>query len=352
MFIIKKILCLSVALAFLCAALCSCNIGRKEKFTEYSFDYFDTVTTFIGYEYKKSDFDAVYAKVKELLSEYHRLYNIYFTYEGMNNLRALNSLKDGEHPTLKVDKRIIDLLKYAKEMYAYTDGYVNIAMGSVLSIWHEYRQEGIDNPAQAKLPPADKLMSAAEHTDINDIVIDEENGTVTLSDPLMSLDVGAIAKGYAVECTAKALEDMGLDGYLLNVGGNIRAIGDRGEDGDWKAGIENPLSDGDKYIAYLNISGMSVVTSGSYQRYYTVGGKRYHHIIDRDTLMPGDRYVAVSVVTRESSLGDALSTAIFCMPFDKGLALIESTPDTECIWTFSDGTHKRSSGFDKYTYEP
>ena len=186
-------------------------------------------------------------------------------------------------------------------------------------------------------------------TDINSIVIDEENSTVFISDPMVRLDVGAIAKGYAVEMVAKALEQKGVTGYILNVGGNVRSIGTKGNGDKWIAGIQNPNKASEvKYLEYLAISGESVVTSGSYQRYYTVEGKDYHHIIDPETLMPSDKFVSVSIVCRDSGLGDALSTALFCMSYEDGLALVESLEGVEAHWVFPDYTTAKSSGFSAF----
>ncbi|MBQ4111628.1 MAG: FAD:protein FMN transferase, partial [Clostridia bacterium] len=115
-------------------------------------------------------------------------------------------------------------------------------------------------------------------------------------------------------------------------------------------GIENPdESASDPYFAYLYLSGCSLVTSGSYQRYYLVDGKRYHHIIDPDTLMPRDIYLSVSVVCQSSADGDALSTALFCMTPEEGLALVESLPGIEAHWVLNDGEKQTSSGFDALT---
>ena len=323
-----------------------------EKYSTYSFDYFDTVTTITGYAKSQQQFDAIANGALEELSEYHKLFTIYHRYEGLENLCTINEIVNGTHRTVTVDRRIIDMLLYAKDMYEKTDGTVNIAMGSVLSIWHDYRTEGINEPWVAKLPPMEKLLEAAEHTDINGLVIDEEACTVTLTDPAMTLDVGAIAKGYAVEMVARSLEEQGVTGYVLNVGGNVRTVGSKGDGEKWTVGIENPEEDSeDAYLAYLELSGESLVTSGSYQRYYVVDGKRYHHIIDPATLMPSEGYVSVSVVCNSSADGDALSTALFCMDFEVGSELIESLPDAEAMWVLSDGTRKESSGFAKYKKE-
>ncbi len=325
---------------------------KNEKYTTYSFDYFDTVTTITGYAKSQEEFDGVANGVLDELAEYHKLFTIYHRYDGMENLCTINEIVDGVHPTVTVERRIIDMLLYAKEMYEKTDGTVNIAMGSVLSIWHDYRTEGIDEPWAAKLPPVEKLEAAAEHTDINHLVIDEETCTVTLTDPAMKLDVGAIAKGYAVEMVGRSLEEQGVSGYVINVGGNVRTVGTKGDGSKWTVGIENPEENSEEaYLAYLELSGESLVTSGSYQRYYVVDGKRYHHIIDPVTLMPSEGYVSVSVVCKSSADGDALSTALFCMDLETGKALIEALPDTEAMWVLSDGTKEESSGFAKYKKE-
>ena len=349
----KKIKILAVMImALLCATLPACKKTESEleKFSEYSFDYFDTVTTITGYAKSRAEFDEIARDILSELKEYHRLFTIYLSYEGLNNLRTINQLSGGAHDTVTVDRRIIDMLLYAKEMYRLTGGKMNIAMGSVLSIWHEYRSEGIDDPDAAELPPTEQLAAAAEHTDIDALVIDEENSTVTLTDPKMKLDVGAIAKGYAVEMIARGLEERGVTGYVLNVGGNVRTIGTKPGGANWTVGIEDPFG-GDGYIAYLSLSGQSLVTSGSYQRYYIVDGKRYHHIIDPETLMPAEGFISVSVLTKNSALGDALSTALFCMSLEDGSALVESLDGVEAEWVFPDGTRELSSGWGNYAIE-
>lgn len=344
---IKRIQCIALILAIAVSGFCACSLGepQKTKYSTYSMDYFDTVTTITGYEYSQDEFDAVAEEILSALSEYHRLYSIYHRFEGMENLCTINELVDGEHRTVAVDSRIIDMLLYGKAMYYKTEGVMNIAMGSVLSLWHDYRSIGMDNPEEAALPPMNKLKEASLHCDIEKVVIDEENNTVTLTDPLMKLDVGAVAKGYAVECIADALEEKGITGYVINVGGNVRTIGTKADGTLWSVGIENP--EGNDYFAYLDLEGQSVVTSGSYQRYYYVDGKPYHHIIHPDTLMPAEGFLSVSVVCNDSGLADALSTALFCMSYEEGTRLIEDITDAEAMWVADDGTKSFSSGWSK-----
>lgn len=348
MIMIKQIHRIALAACMIfCIMLSSCESKpHKNKYSAYSMDYFDTVITIVGYENTQEAFDVIADEILSDFAEYHKLYSIYHRFYGLENLCTVNELIDGVHRTVTVDQRIIDMLLYAKEMYVATDGMVNIAMGSVLSLWHTYRELGKDNPSKASLPPMNSLKAAAEHTDISNMVIDEQKRTVTLTDPAMKLDVGAIAKGYATECVARSLEARGITGYVLNIGGNVRTVGTKPDGTPWNVGVENPLDE--EYLAYVQLSGESVVTSGSYQRYYYVDGKPYHHIIHPDTQMPAEGFLSVSVICKDSGLGDALSTALFCLSQEDGLALVESIPELEAMWVTDDGVKTVSSGWDKY----
>ena len=335
-------------LALLLAALPAC--GRPEAETpryEATFlTLFDTVTTIVGYTDDKAAFTEEAQFVHDELERYHRLYDIYNDYEGVHNIKTIND-RAGVAPVV-VERPVIDLLLEAKELYTFTGGKVNVAFGSVLSIWHDYRERGIDDPLSAKLPPMEKLREAAAHTDIDKVVIDEAASTVYLADPEMRLDVGAVAKGYAVERACRAAEEKGIESLLVSVGGNVRAIGSMdGRGSPWKVGVQNPAmgEGGPQFLCTVGLRDRSLVTSGSYQRYYTVDGKTYHHIIDPETLMPAAYYTAVSVLTPDSGAADALSTALYNMPYEEGLALVEGMEDTEALWVMPDGSLRESGGF-------
>ncbi len=313
-------------------------------------DLFDTVTSMVGYAPDEETFRGYAQELYDELKIYHQLYDIYNDYEGIANIKTIND-QAGRAP-VEVDEKIIAMLKEAVEMDRQTDGYMNVAMGSVLSIWHEYRTEGLYDPEHAKLPPFEELEAAAEHVDIDQVVIDEAASTVYLPDPDMSLDVGSIAKGYAAEMVCRKLEEDGLTKALVSVGGNVRAIGDKGDGTLWKVGIQNPdLSSQTRYLHTVELKDMSLVTSGSYQRYYTVDGVEYHHIIHPELLMPWDEYDSVSILCRDSGMADCLSTAVFNMEFEDGKELIESLEDVEAMWIFKDGKEEYSSGFRAFMAE-
>ncbi len=330
----KKLLSVFLIISF-ALFFTSCE-KRDQKFTDYSFDCFDTITTITGYEKEKEDFDLVCKEIKSLLNEYHRLYDIYNSYEGVNNLYSVNALYNGEHKEIEVDRKITDLVLYAKDMYDFTHGRVNIAMGSVLKLWHKHRTQGINNPEKATLPPMAELVEASKHTDIDKVIVDEKNLTIYLSDNEMFLDVGAVAKGYAAERVAGHLEKNGITGYIINVGGNVRCIGNQPSGKPWTAGVESPDGKGE-IIKKYSLSGGALVTSGSYQRFYEVDGKRYHHIINPKTLMPEDKFLSVSVVCSDAGLSDVLSTALFQMSYDEGCELLKKVPNAKAFWVLPDG---------------
>ena len=315
-------------------ASCKAEEGAKPKTKTY-YRYFDTVCAVYSY---LGDNQSVFAErcneVEALLSLYHNLFDIYYEYDGVNNIRTINRAA-GKNP-VKVDKALIDFLLFAKEMHTLTGGEVNIAMGSVLKLWHDAREVAVDDPNAAYVPTEAELAEAAKHTDINSIVIDEESSTVYISDPKTSIDVGALGKGYATDKAAELLISLGATSYVLNFGGNIRAIGEKPSGEGWLTGITNPdKSSSESFAAKITLKNISCVTSGNYERYFIHRGVRYHHIIDKDTLTPSRYFSSVTVLHSSSAVADALSTALFSMSYEDGKALADSL-GAEVIWITED----------------
>ena len=329
-----------ILFAALSIVLTGCAAKKEQKqYTATFLELFDTVTTVIGFAGSEEEFSKKAQDVRDKLYEYHVLFDIYDEYESVNNLKTVN--KNAGVAPVKVDKKIIDLVLDLKKYYDMTSGRVNAAMGSVLSLWHEARNDGIDNPMNAYLPDENALREAKKHTDFACVIVDTEASTVFLSDPGMSLDVGAAAKGWAAEKVAQTLPE----GLLISVGGNVVATGPKNREGaQWVIGIQDP--DSDNYLHTIYLSKGSVVTSGDYQRGYVVENQYYHHIIDPDTLYPGAYWRAVTVVCPDSGLADALSTALFLMPLDQGQALLDEC-SAEAVWIDLDGNLHYSPGFQK-----
>ena len=335
-----------LAAGLLLALMLMCTLlpagAQMNKYSNMFLDTFDTVIQIIGYAESDEVFSQQAEQVHQMYIYLHKLFDTYNSYEneGIVSIYTLNE-RAAKEP-VAVDPILFGLLTYCKSNYEMCQSQVNVAMGSVLSIWHDYREKGLENPENAKLPPMDALSAALEHADINDLVLDSENMTVYFADPALKLDVGAVAKGYATEIVAKMLESGPMPSFLISAGGNVRA-GIPPQDGRkaWGVGIQDPdgvvfgLSD---YVEVLYISDLSVVTSGDYQRFYTVDGQNYHHLIDPDTLMPATEFRSVSIITQDSGLADMLSTTAFLMPYEQSRAFIESLDGVGAIWLFPDGS--------------
>ena len=357
----RRLFAALTSLALCLGLLAGCSSQPKttvsdsaQRFTAYYFDVFDTMTQAIAYCDSQAEFDEQMEALHDDLVTYHRLYDIYNDYEGVNNIKTIND-NAGVAP-VKVDERIIDMLELAVKMYDTTGGKLNVAMGSVLAVWHDYREAAEADPSDEdnRLPTQEELEAAAQHCDINDLIIDREAGTVYLADPEMRLDVGSVGKGYAVEQVCQAARERGLVSLSLSVGGNLRSVGSKPQGQPWESGIVSPWDDsliynsGSSLLAVVNSNDQALVTSGDYQRFYTVDGVRYHHIIDPDTLWPADYFTAVTILCPDSGLADCLSTGVFCMPLEEGMALIESLEGVEALWCTKDGQVIRSSGFAQY----
>ena len=310
---------------------------ERVSYTATYLTLFDTLTTIKGFAESEDAFQSIAQQIHDDLQEYHRLFDIYNDYD-IPNLKTVND-SAGAAP-VKVDERIIALLLDCTAYYELTNHRVNAAMGSVLSLWHDARTHGINDPVNAALPETNALLLAAEHIDFSCVVINEADSTVFITDPDVSLDVGAVAKGWA----AQRVAENAPAGLLISVGGNVCATGPKDENGTpWVVGIQNP--DSSDYLHTIYLTKGSVVTSGDYQRAYTVDGKSYHHIIDPDTLYPSAQWRSVTIVCEDSGLADALSTALFVLPQEEGQALLDQC-GAMALWVCMDGSILYSPGFE------
>ena len=336
----KRLICLILLLSLILTGCASAKeaVPEKKQYTASFLDVFDTITTMVGKAENEEVFRAATQKIHDELVQYHQLFDIYNDYDGINNLKTVND-NAGIAP-VEVDSRIIDLLKDCKIYYELTRGMVNPAMGSVLQLWHVARNDGINDPANAYLPKEEKLEAAALHVDFSNVIIDEADSTVYLSDPDARLDVGAVAKGWS----AQRVAENAPAGLLLSVGGNVCATGPKDDNGTaWVVGIQDP-NGGDQYLHTLYLTEGSLVTSGDYQRAYVVDGELYHHIIDPNTLYPSTYWRSVTILCDDSGLADALSTALFLLPLEEGQAILEQT-GAQAMWVDRNGEQFYSPGF-------
>lgn len=352
--------------------------NKKAKGMVY-YSFFDTVSYVYSYSGDtQGDFEANCNEVSEILDKYHKLFNIYYDFAGVTNLKTINDNAGGE--PFKVDSELIDFLLYAKELYTLTNGEMNIMMGAVLRPWHDARTnksfEGLyceycgrfsaaEDCVDGKCPQSDPdhpgdeakkcqrpivtfeyaIEKGSKHISFESLEIDPVNNTVRITDPEASIDVGALGKGYATEMAAQHLKNKNVNGYVLNIGGNIRIVGTKTDGTGWLTGIKDPKAPNEKYASYITIANTSCVTSGDYERFFSVGGKQYHHIIDKDTGLPAEYFSSVTIITENSGLADCLSTALFCMSYEDGLELVSSLKNVDVLWIFPNGEMKMTDGY-------
>ena len=304
----------------------------KEQTQTYSQTYsdigFDTVITFKA-TCTESEFNQYADIVKSTFLEYDKYFDQYTMYDDIHNICYLN--KYAYNNPIDVNDVLLECIETS---FAYTNENDNfdITYGDLLDVWHTYREEN------KTVPSKDEIDEALLHGGKDKIQIKDH--TITYLDSDFKLDLGAIAKGFTCEKIKDKLHEAGLDNGFINAGGNIVLLGEKKDGTNWNIGIQNP--DGNESCAILSLSGVySIVTSGDYQRYYTVNGTRYSHIIDLHTGYPATYMRSVTIITDDSSLADYLSTALFCMDYESGYAFVKERQkynDIEVVWIFNKGS--------------
>lgn len=340
---IKRFLSFFLIISFVLPNFLSCKQENKQVFE--TFDYFDTYSTLTVYG-EENETQPYFNAFEDTLKKYHRLFDIYNSYGETINLKHIND--NASKYEIKLSSELFSALEFGIEMHEKTNGKLNVAIGAVSSIWHEIREKADTNPDDISIPSDDTLKAALQHTNINSIILDEESLSITITDPLLSLDFGALAKGYVASLIYERLISLGAESFLINLGGNVLAAGVKPNGENWLSTIENPFDDSSLgYKKAVSLNNSTLVTSGSYQRYFVYNGRSYSHVIDAQSGYPSERFASVSIKApaTQSGLADALSTALFCMSYEEGLALISSLGEIDALWIFSDGTYKATDGF-------
>lgn len=218
------------------------------------------------------------------------------------------------------------VIKKGLEVSALGDGFFDITIGPVVSLWGI----GTDSP---RVPSPSELKKALSKVDYRNVDIDEEKLTVFLKNTGMSIDLGAIAKGWAADRIQSFLSSSGIERGIINLGGNVMVLGKKNNSTDWHVGIQNPEDTRGSYIGIISAESCSVVTSGKYERYFIVDGYKYHHIFNPYTGYPVDNdLISVTIVAKESLTADAYSTLGFSLGLDKGLKLVDETPFVDAVF--------------------
>ena len=238
---------------------------------------------------------------------------------------------------MEVSDETISLLKKAISYSELSDGAFDISIGALSSLWNFKDHQDNHLPAQKDI---DTALATVGY---DNILI--EGNTVTLKNPDTRIDLGGIGKGFIADQMKQYLNDEGIQEGIINLGGNVLTVGPKSSGETYKIGIQKPFDTTGSSIAFVEITDESLVSSGVYERYFEVDGKRYHHILNPTTGYPYDNgLLGVTIITDSSADADALSTTCFALGLEDGMKLVESTEGVEAVFITEDYQIHKSSG--------
>jgi len=270
-------------------------------------------------------------QVEAIMGEMHRIDALMSSYKPDSELSAVN---DGAaRAPVTVSKELLALIERALEYSDITSGAFDITYASA-GQHYDYRNNRKPNQAQ--------LQAALPAINFHHVKIDRSASTVTFLHPGVRIDLGGIAKGYAVDRGMHILQQAGITTALISAGGDTRVTGKRW-DRPWHIGIRNPR-DEDNIVSMIPLENSAISTSGDYERYFEEDGVRYHHILDPKTGTSTHEILSSSIIGKSATDTDALSTSVFILGVEKGMQLIESIPDTEAVIIDNRGDMHYSAG--------
>lgn len=232
---------------------------------------------------------------------------------------------------VQVDADTFSVIEKGLAYSQLTDGAFDISVGPIVKLWN------IGFP-DARIPSAQEISTALPLVGFDKVQLNAEDSTVYLEEKGMQLDLGGIGKGYAADEIADLLRSQGVEHALIDLGGNLYTLGTKVDGSLWNIGVQDPFNPRGKIIGRLTTADESIVTSGIYERFIEdEAGHKYHHILDPKTGYPYENEIAgVTIVSKHSTDGDALSTSVFALGIEKGLEFVESQPDVEAIFVTTD----------------
>ena len=278
--------------------------------------------------------DLAQEAIKKSFEEISRLESIMSTYLPDSELSRLNILA-GSKKQVSVSADLLKVIQRGIHWGKFTDGAMDISIGPAITLWK------FDSESPA-LPDLQQLLNAVGLINYRDISID--GNSVSLKKTGMSIHLGAIGKGYAVDRAVDILKNFGITNGLINAGGDLMAFGSREAGKTWRIGLQHPRNP-EKIIASLALTDKAVATSGDYQRYFIQNGTRYHHVLNPESGWPASQAISATVIANTVADADALSTALFVLGEKKGINLINSLEGVEGMILSSLESAKFSSGF-------
>ena len=317
---IALLLCFTLSLS-----LTGCSTSSAQPFSKTGF-YFNTVISLTCYG---NDAQTVLDEAFELCDHYENLLS--YTIEGSD----IWNINHANGQPVTVDSETASLLQTALYWSEKTDGLIDPTITPISQLWNFSGDPAGPVPKQSQI---DALLS---HVDYHNIRID--GNTVTLADPDAKLDLGFLAKGAIADRLKAFFLQKNITSALINLGGTV---GQKPDGSAFRTGIKKPFSETNELVDVVALKDQSLVSSGNYERCFWENGVLYHHILDPRTGYPADTGLSsVTILSDSSTDGDALSTSCFLLGYEKGRELIDSLPDIEALFLFSDGTIYRTDGF-------
>jgi len=282
-----------------------------------------------------TDEAAARAAFKEVFDEFDRLENLMSVWREGSDVLRLNAAAGGD--PVAVSPEVIDVLTLARQIGEWTGGKFDVSFGALSGLWR------FDHDQDNRVPDADAVRARLPLVAYEHVELYARAGTARLARPGMSVHLGGIGKGYAVDRGAARLRAHGLTDFLIQSGGDLY-VGGRPEGRPWRLGIQDPRGPANQSFAVLELSDGTLSTSGDYERFFFHEGRRYHHILDPDRGEPATASRSATIVSNQAVLADALSTGVFILGPERGMALIERLPDVEGIIVGADNEVLVSSG--------
>lgn len=291
--------------------------------------YFDTVISVTLYDDKDEKLlDGCFA----LADKYEGYFSTTLPDSDIAKINAANG------SPVSVHDETITLLKEGLRYSKLSGGGFDITIGALSTLWDFKNNKGV-------LPEEQSIKDAVSTIDYHHVVIDESNKEVTLGNPKTQIDLGAIAKGYIADRMKDYLNENGVTSGLINLGGNVLSVGPKDDGSAYSIGIQKPFSKEGTPLGAIEIKDKTVVSSGVYERNFTVEDKLYHHLLNPKTGYPYENgLTGVTIICKKSVDGDGLSTTCFSLGLEEGMKLIESLEDTEAIFITDDKELHFSSG--------
>lgn len=275
-----------------------------------------------------------YINIDEAVSEIQRIEKIISSWDGSSETSLIN--KNAGIKPVKVSPELFGLIERSVRISALTDGAFDITYASMDQIWK------FDGSMKA-VPNESDIKKSIAKIGYQKIILDAEKSTVFLPEPGMKIGFGAIGKGYAADKAKQLLVSKGVKGGIINASGDLTTWGTKVTGEKWLVGITNPLNK-ERVFGWLPIVESAVATSGNYEKYITLNGKKYSHIIDPRTGYPTSGISSVSIFAKQAELCDALATAVFIMGRDVGLHMINQMNGVEAIIVDAENKIHKSSG--------